>query len=75
MRITVIWEHGVFRPMHSIPNLPEHTELEVVLPEVEIDEKEMARRRTVGDLHRRLQPIDIRPLTTEGIVREDRESR
>jgi predicted DNA-binding antitoxin AbrB/MazE fold protein len=73
MKVTVVWEGGVFRPLDPV-HLPERTELEVILPEVEIDEREMTRRRKVGEMHRRLEPIDIRPLTTEGLVREDRES-
>lgn len=42
--------------------------------EVEIDAKELARRRKCAEMHRKLVPIDIRPLTTTQLVREDRES-
>jgi len=73
MKVKVVWEGGVFRPLYPV-KLPERTELEVILPEVEIDDREMARRRKVGEMHRRLEPIDIRPLTTEELMREDRES-
>jgi predicted DNA-binding antitoxin AbrB/MazE fold protein len=72
MRVIGVWEGGVFRPKYPV-RLPERTEVEIILPEVEIDEKELARRRKWWDEHQKLAPIDIRPLTTEQLVREDRE--
>jgi len=74
MKVRGIYEDGVVRPMHPL-HVPEHTVVEIVVPpEVEIDDAERARRKKVGEMHRKLEPIDIRPLTTEQIVREDRDS-
>ena len=70
----VVDEGGLIRPLYPI-HRPRGTEVKIVLPEDEVDEQEKARRRKVGELHRRLTPIDIRPLTTTQIVREDRDGR
>jgi len=75
MKVPGIVERGRIRPKYAVKLPPDGAEVEIVLPETKIDDEERARRKKVGALHRRLRAIDIRPLTTTQIVREDRDGR
>ena len=70
----IVEEGGLIRPLYSVKLPPVGNEVEIILPEVEIDEKEMARRQKVWESHEKHGRTDIRPLKVVDLVREDRES-